>query len=164
MKEIRIPLEEFALEAFLDRTVEFLSERMSSEVDPTFAIVWVQSLGDVPIFALESGWDVLKALREEGKKVFFPFAYTDVDGTLTCADGNTYGPAPDDEGSARELLIGLEDTVGYLVQVQDGAVNIYSAIHTGGGCPGPAPRVGLRSSCGILDGPMDKFIRGFIRG
>jgi hypothetical protein len=164
MKEIRIPLDQFDLAALLDRTLHFLKEQVSPKVNPTYAIVWVERPGGVPVFGPETGWDVLSALSQEGKIVFFPFAYTDADGTLTCADGNTYGPPSDNEDSAEELFIGLEDAVGYLVQVQDGAVIINSAIHTGGGCPGPAPRVGLRSSCGILDGPMDKFIRGFIRG
>ncbi len=114
---------------------------------------------------LRSGvWlDVLKALREEGKKVFFPFAYADVDGTLNCADGNTYRPASGHQDSPEELFVGLEDSVGYLVQVQDGTVTIDSAIHAGGGCPGPAPRVDLYPDCGVLDGPMENFIRGFIR-
>ncbi len=88
MKEIRIPLEHFGLEALLARTVEFLREWMSAEVDPTYGIVWVQSIGDVPVFGPESGWDVLHALREEGKMVFFPFAFKDDDETLVTADGN----------------------------------------------------------------------------
>jgi hypothetical protein len=64
MKEIRIPLEEFDLEDFLDRTVDFVREWISSEVNPTYAMVWVQNLGDVPVFGPESGSDVLSALNE----------------------------------------------------------------------------------------------------
>jgi hypothetical protein len=163
MKEIRRLLPCFDINAFLARTIEFLKGQLSPGLDPTYGIVWVQSLGDVPVFGLESGWDVLSALNEEEKTVFFPFAYADADGTVTCADGNTFRRASDKEESEDETLIGLEDSMGYLVQVKGGTVIINSAIHTGGGCTGPAPRVDLCTVCGVLDGPMEKFIRGFIR-
>jgi len=163
MKEIRIPLEQFDLEAFLDRTIEFLKGWMASEVDPTYALVWVRSLKDVPVFGLESGWDVLSGLAE-GKMVFFPFAYADADGVLDCSDGNTYGPTSDDEDSEGEMIVGMEDSVGFLVKVKDGIVIINAGIHLGGACPGPGPGIDLCLDCGVLEGPMEKFIRGFIKG
>ena len=163
MKEIRISLEYFYLETLLERTVHFLEEQVSTEVDPTYGIVWVQSLGNVPVFGPEDGWDVFSAVTQEGKKVFFPFAHADADGTFTCADGNTHGPAPDDEDSEDEMFIGIEDSVGFLVQVKDGYVIINSATHAGGACPGPAPSVDLYPDCGLMDEPMEKFIRGFIK-
>lgn len=163
MKEIRIPLEHFELEALLARTVEFLRECMSPEVDPTYGIIWVQSIGDVPVFGPESGWNVLHGLRQEGKMVFFPFAFKDDDGTLTCADGNTYRQASTDEDTEDGMLIGLEDSIGNLVQVKQGTIIFNSAIHAGGGCTGPAPSIDLRPDCGVLDKPMEKFIRGFIK-
>ena len=49
MKTIRIPVEQFDLETFLNRTIDFLSSEVSSEVDPTYAIVWVDRPGDVPV-------------------------------------------------------------------------------------------------------------------
>jgi len=166
MKEIRIQLECFASEGFLARTLEFLRGQVSPELDPSFGMVWVHSIGDVPVFGRKSGWDVLSALKEEGKLVFFPFAHADADGTLTCADGNTYGPASDNEasGESEETLIGLEDSIGFLVQIKEEAVIINSAIHAGGGCTGPAPRVDLYPDCGLLEKPMEKFIRSFVKG
>jgi hypothetical protein len=164
MKEIRIPLDCFGLEAFLGRTIEFLRHQVSPNVDPTYAMVCVERPRGVPVFGPETGWDVLSALREKGKMVFFPFGYTDVDGTLTCADGHTYRPTSDDKDSEEETPIGLEDSIGYLLQVTDGTVIINTAIHAGGGCTGPASRVDLYSDCGVLEEPMEKFIRGFIKG
>jgi hypothetical protein len=163
MKEIRLPLEKFDLKALLKRTTRFLKDQVSPEVDPTYPIVWIQSLEDVPVFGPESGWDVLSALADEGKRVFFPFAFTDVDGTLTCADGNTYGPAPDDEDSVDEVIIGIEDSVGFLVQVSEGYVTLNSAVHGGGGCTGPAPGVDLYPNCGVLEEPMNDFIGVFLK-
>jgi len=164
MKEFRIPLDSFDLEALLERTVNFLKEQVSSAMDPTWGIIWVQSPGDAPVFGPESGWNVVLALKEEGKKVFFPFAFADADGTLTCADGNTYPPESDDEDSEEETLIGLEDSIGFLVQIKEGEVIINSAVHAGGACTGPAPGVDLYPDCGVLEEPMEKFMRGFIDG
>lgn len=65
MKEIRISLEQFDLETLLDTTVHFLKEQVSPEVDPTYGIVWIQTVGDVPVFGPESGWDVLSGLNKE---------------------------------------------------------------------------------------------------
>ena len=144
MKEIRKPQASFDAEAFFAPTIEFLGQRMSPRVDPTYAIVWVENSENVPVFGPESGWDVLSALKDDPKMIFLPFAYADADGTLTCADGNTYGPISDDEDSEDGLFIGLEDSIGYLVQVQDGTVTINSAIHAGDGLPWSS------STCGSL--------------
>jgi hypothetical protein len=162
MKEMRIPHESFDAEAFLARAIEFLGKQVSPEVDPTYAIVRVENSENMPVFGPGSEWGVLSALRQEGKIVFFPFAYPDTDGTLICADGNTCGPAFGEDGSTEQLLVGLEDSVGYLVRVQHATLIINSAIHAGGGCSGPAPRVDLYPDCGVLDGPMENFIRSFI--
>jgi len=126
-------------------------------------MVCVKHPGAVPVFGPEAGWEVLPALSFENKMVFFPFAFADARGTLTCADRNTHGPVSDEENSEDDLFIGIEDCVGFLVQVQDGAVIINSAIHAGGGCPGPAPSVDLHPYCGVLEEPMDKFIKIFIK-
>jgi len=164
MKEIRIQLECFNIDAFLARTAEFVRGQVSPGVDSTSQIVSIQTIGDVPVFDPESGWDVLSALIEEGKMAFFPFAYADADGTLTCADGNTYGPGSAEEDSEDEQLIGLEDSIGFLVKIREGVVIINSAVHAGGGCTGPTPSVDFYPDCGVLEEPMEKFIRGFIKG
>ncbi len=161
MKEIRITLEQFDAKAFLDRIVEFLRISMSSEAHPTYGIFALHNLGDVPVYGPESGWDVLSAFGE-GKLVFLPFAFMDAHGTLACADGNIYETVSDTEGPEIEMLIGLEDCIGFLVQVINGVAIINSAIHSGGACPGPLPSVDLCSGCRSLDEPMANFIQGFI--
>jgi len=164
MKEIITQLECFDLESMLERTVHFLKGEVSPEVDPTYGIVWVQSIGDAPVFGHESGWDILSALTKEGKIVFFPFARADADETFTCADGNTYGQEPEDESSENDMFIGIEDSIGFLVQVKDGTVIINPAIHAGGTCAGPESGVDLCPDCNVLEEPMEKFIRSFIKG
>jgi hypothetical protein len=164
MKEIRLSTEYFDLEALLERTVNFLEEQVSSEVDPTYGIVWVQNIGDVPVFSAESGWDVLSAVTKEGKMVFFPFACADQEGFLDCADGSTYRPESDEKDSEDDMFIGMEDRIGFLVQVKAGTVIINPAIHAGGACPGPESSIDLCPDCGVLEEPMEKFIRSFVKG
>jgi hypothetical protein len=163
MKEIRISLEQFDLASLLEKTINFLKERVFRGVDPTYGIVWVQSVGDVPVSGPESGWDVLSAVTKEGKIVFFPFAYADADGTFACVDDNTCGQEPEDEDTENNICIGMEDRIGFLVQIKDNTVSINSAIHAGGACPGPGPAVDLHPDCGVLEEPMENFIRSFIR-
>ncbi len=151
MKEIRIPLGQFDLEGFLTSTIEFLSEWFPSEVDPNYGIVWVQDIGDVPVFGAESGWDVLCALKEERKTVFFPFAYSDDDGTLICADWITYLRPLTEENYDGRILVGWEDLIGFVVQITDGTVIINSAIYAGGACPGPEQRVDFYPNHGLLE-------------
>ena len=164
MKEMRIPLERIDIDALFNKTIDFSREQVSSRVDPTYVMVWIESPGDVPVFGPESAWDALSGLKKEGKTVFFPFAYADKNGTLTSANENSYEPTSDDEDSEWGMLIGMDNRVGFLVQVKDGEVIINSAIHASGACPSPAPRVDLYPDCGVLEEPMEKFVRGFIKG
>ena len=86
MKEIRISTRCFDIEAFLNKTIEFLKDEVSPEVHPTYALVWVQGLGEVPVFGPETGWDVIPGLEEEGKMVFFPFVSIDGKKRLVCLE------------------------------------------------------------------------------
>ena len=67
MKEIRIPLEQFDLEGFLDRTVEFLREWWSTEVDPTYGIISVQGLGEISSLVPKPGGMCCRHLKRKGK-------------------------------------------------------------------------------------------------
>lgn len=160
MKEIRIPQEDFNLEAFFRSTVEFLQKSTLPEVDPTHGIVWVNNVGAVPIFGPESGLDMLSVLKEDGDTVFFPFAYND-EGTMVCEDRITYLHHFSEESFQGELPIADKGTMGYLVQIQDGTVIINSAINAGGGCTGKVPCVDLSPDWGFLDKAMESFIRTF---
>jgi hypothetical protein len=162
MKEIRIALEAFDLEAFLERTLEFLREWIAPEADPIHLIARVQSMGEAPVFGPASGWSVISGLTE-GEMVFFPFAYTDGD-RLYCADRIELLLFSIDIKYGHEMFIGLEDSIGYLVQIKDRTVLVNSAICTDEGSLGSAPRIDLYPNSGFLEKSMESFIRGFTCG
>ena len=116
------------------------------------------------MFGPESGWDVLTALKDEGKMVFFPFAFTDGETALTCADGNEYLLDNVIEYYDEKTFFGIEDSLGYLVQITDGKVIVNSAIHAEGGCTAPPSSVDLYPNCWVLEESMEVFIRSFIKG
>ena len=157
MKETRIPMDYSHLDDFLNKTMDYVKTVVSPEVDPTCGIVRGESPGDVPVCGQETGWDVIGALKEEGNTVFFPFAYADHDGFLRRVDGNAYGPASHHEESEGTIMIGKADNVGYLVKVEGGRMVVNSAIHAGGGCPGPLPPVDYCKHRQFLDEPMVRF-------
>jgi hypothetical protein len=115
------------------------------------------------VFGPESGWDVLAALKNDGKMVFFPFTHADEDGLLVCTDGNSYKATDDEEDSEHGIRIGLEDSLGFLIKIEGGRVVVNSAIHAGGVCPGPLASVDLCGDCGALEEPMTKFVERFVR-
>ncbi len=163
MKEIKIQLENFDIFAFMVRTIEFLDGQVSPEVDPSYSKISVGRPTGVPVFGPGGEGDVFWAFVEEREKVFFPLACAGADGTITCADGNIYKPAADNEDFKDEMLIGMVASFGFLVQVKHCTVIINSAIHAGGACPGPGPSVDICSDCGLLEEPMKTFIHSFIK-
>ena len=72
MKKNRIPIAQFDLQTFLNRTIDSLTSEVSSEVDPTYAIVWVDRPGDVPVDGPESGRQLDAARKQEDERVPLP--------------------------------------------------------------------------------------------
>jgi hypothetical protein len=81
--------------------------------------------------------------------VFFPFAYARDGVRLACADRITYLLPTIDKEFWDKMFIGLEDGIGYLVQIKDGTLIINSARHARGGFLGPATWVDLYPNCGF---------------
>jgi hypothetical protein len=162
MKEISIPLEYFNMDPFVDKTIDFIKSRIYPGTNPICEIVCVEQPGDVPISDLKTEWEVRASLNEGMRSFFFTFAYADEDGLLVCADGKSYRSGDDDEDSEDGILIGMEDSLGYLVKVENGLVIINTAIHAGGAFPGPLSSVELVKDCYVLEAPMAKFIGTFV--
>ncbi len=159
MKENLISIRRFDIETFFDKMVDFVWNHGSQKEHSLRDFVWVESIGDVPIFCDGPSWDVLGGLYEEGKMVFFPFAYIDDLGIITCADGNIYHPL-----SLGQMFMGLGDSVGYLMQVKGSNLVVKTAIHRGGGCAGTTSQVDLCPESTLLSESMYKFICCFIDG
>jgi hypothetical protein len=67
MKEISIPLKYLDIDAFLDRTIDYRSSEVTSEVDPTYAVVWIDRAGDIPGSRPGSGGE-LNTARKKGAR------------------------------------------------------------------------------------------------
>src|SRR5208283_3244674 len=97
MKDINVPLENFDLDGFINKTIHFLKTQSSEEVDPSAAITWVESPGRGPHDEGEQGWDFKAKLMEGEAFLFFPFASPGDPVELHCADGNSYSLSSDED-------------------------------------------------------------------
>ncbi len=165
MKEISVPLENFDLDGFINRTIDFLKTQTSEEIDPSAAITWVESPGLGPHDEDEQGWDFKAKLLEGEVFILFPFAPPGDSVELYCADGKSYNLSSDDDEHEEGIYVDtfFDATIGYLVRVDNGTISFNSAIcPIAGGC-GPPARVNLYPDCGVLEQPMTEFIQGFVK-
>ena len=164
MKDINVPVENFDLDGFINKTMDFLKTQSSEEVDPSAFITWVESPGRGPNDEGEKGRDFKAKLLEGKVFLFFPFASPGDPVELHCADGNSYSLSSDEdedgEGSYEDEF--FDAFVGYLVRVDNRTISFSSAI-----CPvvvgcGPLSRINLHPDCGVFEQPMTEFIQGFV--
>lgn len=172
MKEIRIPMEKFDLDGFINETLRFLETVVSEECDPSYGITWVEAPGGYPYDGDTTGWDFRSKLMNESVYLFFPFASFFGEKLVGCADGNSYqcpwknsgywDPSQDEDDEGDELPFTVEDLVGYLVRVEDGTISIMSA--TSGPFAGMPPfRVDLLPGGDFLEQPLVDFVNRFIK-
>ena len=84
MKEVRIPLEKFDLDGFINKTLRFLDEK----ADPAYFSHYVGgSSRRYPNDETDENWDFRSKLLSEPVYLFFPFALPDMEGSFDCADG-----------------------------------------------------------------------------
>ena len=159
MKYTNSEVDDFDFSGFIDTILKFNKTIISQDFDPTFAIVEVPEIGGVPIYGSENdGRDIYSELVNEGKRLFFPFSATNVGEPIPCADGNSY--ELDEENG--ELCMGVADSIGYLVEIENGKIVIHSAIHCGGACVAPPPSVDLLEDCEVFEEPMMEFLERFV--
>ena len=164
MKDINVPLENFDLDGFINKTMDFLKAQASEDLDPSGSIYWVESPGRCPHDEGEKGWDFRSKLLEGKVFLFFPFGFSDLEGSFDCADGNSYtdrsGEAESAEDEDDDCLCG-DDIIGYLARVNDGSISIQFAICALAVCL-PPPTVDLLTDCRVLEQPITQFIQGFV--
>src|SRR5208283_5038098 len=121
MKDINVPVENFDLDGFINKTMDFLKTQTSEEINPSAAITWVESPDRCPHDEGEQGWDFRSKLLEGKVFLFFPFGFSDLEGSFDCADGNSYrdksGEGESAENEDDERLFG-DGIIGYLVRVE----------------------------------------------
>jgi hypothetical protein len=173
MKEIRIPLEMFNLDEFLNQTLRFLRTVVTEECDPSYGVTWVEAPGGYPHDGDQQGWDFRAKLMNEPVHLFFTFAFFSDDKVVDCADGNSY-PCPwkntgywdpsqeeDDEEDDNSIPFTVQDLVGYLIRVEDGIISCSSA--TSRPFAGMPPfRVDLLPDGDFLEQPLVEFVNRFV--
>jgi len=121
MNELRVPLEKFDLDRFSVKILDFLKNQAAEDLDPSGSIYWVESPDRCPHDEGEQGWDFRSKLLEGKVFLFFPFGFSDLEGSFDCADGNSYrdksGEGESAENEDDERLFG-DGIIGYLVRVE----------------------------------------------
>lgn len=174
MEQLKMPVEDFNLEKFVETTLEFLKGIINPEVDPTCVIDVHDSEKDVPEVDVTERRDVINEMKEFGAILFFPFSEPNVGDPIKCADGNEYilptdcaddCDNPESECSDEvddNFCMGDTDNVGYLVGVRGGVLTIDSAMYYSGSCTFPSSS-DLKEDCYIFDQPMTEFVNRFIK-
>ena len=167
MQDINVPLKNFDLDGFINKTMDFLKAQASEDLDPSGSIYWVESPGRCPHDEGEKGWDFRSKLLEGKVFLFFPFGFSDLEGSFDCADGNSYRDSSGDVGYVEneeetEKCSFGDGIIGYLVRVNDGSISIRAAICALAVCL-PPPTVDLITDCGVFEQPMTEFIQAFVK-
>jgi hypothetical protein len=175
MKEIRIPLEKFDLDGFINETLRFLDSKVNY---PTLAITWVEAPGHCPNDETDENWDFRAKLLREPVFLFFPFAIPDLEGSFDCADDQSYmdpwhdetrpcggegEPEDEDEDDKTDDSPFFGETlVGFLIRVEEGTISLTSAVCAMCGCC-PPPTVDLLPDGGFLEKPLVDFVSLFMK-
>lgn len=159
MLEFRIPRAFFDLEAMLKQTVEFLQERVASEIPPTMMMFILHERKNLPGPGPKSIREVRSVLEEKGWIIFFPFAYSNEFRVLECADGRKYDQESSDEG----FSFYPEHSLGFTVQISDGHVMVEATMIDGEERLVPVPFADLSEDLAGLYEAMGNYIGKFLR-
>ncbi len=149
MKEIRIPLEQFDLEGFLDSTLEFLREWMAPEVDRTHLIARVQSMGEARYFVRQ----VAGTLSRDSQKERWSFFHSLIQMATDCIAqiGSSSYYLVSTSSMAMKCLLAWKTGSAISSRLKDRTVLVNSAICTDEGSLGSAPRIDLYPNSGFLE-------------
>ena len=170
MTEIRIPLEKFDLDSFIDGTLAFLKGKADS---PTLAITWVDEPGRYSNDETDVNWDFKSKLLTEPVSVFFPLALPDMEGSFECADGTSYlvtardfyeeddtDPEQEYDEDPDERFV-MEDIIGALLRVDGNEMTVNLAVCPMSGCI-PPPTIDLLPEGHFLEKRLVDFVNGFV--
>jgi hypothetical protein len=150
---LTVPLIQFDLEGFIEAYRRFYRAWAGDEFDPAFSVPVLQRHGDTPMVLLEDR-DLLGELLDQGWLLFFAMHEPLAAQTALCIDGVRRACA--------EFDIGVSDSYGFLVEVEDYLISLHPALYDHSSRE--VPTLDLQGRCSVLDGCMDRFVRGFIQG
>jgi len=116
--------------------------------------------------SLESGHnDIYREMAVDGKFVFFSFTAAALENCVECMDGGVYEALPETGNELedyRNRFYPSEVTyLGYLMSLQNGDLLIETALFYSGSSMND-PTLERIDHCGILDTPMEIYIRHYI--
>ena len=132
MQKKQIEKAKFNLTHFSNSILTFLETQVSSDIHPSWAIVWLSRDSDKVSFGPEEGRSNFLEQLQEGNKLFFPFSSSCVE-ELYFASGQTIECK---EKNKSNLLSDI-DSLGFLVSLDKDTYTIEQAIHYGGCFPHP---------------------------
>ena len=155
MLKNQLTLSNFSFPIFTKTILTFLETQVSSDIHPSWAIVWLSTDSDKVNFGLEKGRSNFLEQLQKGHKLFFPFSSSCVE-ELYFASGQTIECKED---SSFNLLSNI-DSLGFLVSLDKDIYTIEHAIHYGGCFPHPNNIEVLNNNPFIKE--MDTFLSTFI--
>ena len=156
MIEKQISINDFKLQEFINRTLEFNKKVMGEGPNPSFSIVWTNdNLPEVHYENENIARNNFVEQLNEGKTLFFPFSSSNVNDEVFCANNKTI-EIPEQDNA---YLIGDVDCFGFTIKQQNRELVITSAIHYGGSCSNPDS---IESSdCDIFENDMILYLERF---
>ncbi len=112
----------------------------------------MQRFGDTPMPLYEER-NLQEELVDRGWLLFFQMHEPLVEETVLCIDGTRLPSEAFDIGDA--------DGYGFLVEVHENQISLHPALYDGSS--GPVPTLDLQAHCSVLDQPMERFARQWIR-
>ena len=162
------PVDKFDLKGFIQNTLEYCKQNVSEGIEPSSAIVISTGYSKPPKQIDDGNRDLEKELIQDGLTLFFPFAISSLDDTISCADGKTYKiPDYDDDenmesGEDITVLPDELNILGLTVRFIADCLVFETASHYLGSHVAPPPSIDPVENCGILDKAVDDYIKGFV--
>ena len=143
MQKKQIEKAKFNLTHFSNSILTFLETQVSSDIHPSWAIVWLSRDSDKVSFGPEEGRSNFSEQLQEGNKLFFASGQT-----IECEEEN------------ESNLLSDIDSLGFLVSLDKDIYTIKHAIHYGGCFPHPNSIEVLNANPFCIE--MDAFLSAFI--
>jgi len=162
------PIDKFDLKGFIQSTLEYCKQNVSEGIEPSSAIVIFKGYSKPPKQIDDGNRDLEKEIIQDGLTLFFPFAISSLDDTISCADGKTYKiPDYDDDESAEsyEEITVLPDEMnilGLTTRFYADCLVFETASYYLGAHVAPPPSIDIQEKLGFLQEPIEGYISRFV--
>lgn len=158
MREFRIPLNRYDLSRFIGEIFEFMHK---NDISPSMVACFSEDGIPAELKAAEISRGSVEELLLQDRILFLPFSDINIGEPIPCADGKSYSLSTSNDLD-EEVLISANpvESVGFLVQVEEGEVIICGAVFRGGEY-NPIEGVELDEDLKEFSRPMALFVERF---